>query len=328
MNTVLSVGSGSSTGRRGFLGLLGGGLAWGLTGCSPLAQDPIRVGVHVWPGYELIYLARHLGLLNEKQVRLIETPSATASLRSFATGAMEAACLTLDEVLSARDEGVNLTVVAVLDVSMGADALLVKPDTRDLADLRGKRIGVEQTAVGAVMLDAVLQRAGLGIQDVTIRFTTVDVHEAAFAAGDVDALITYEPTKSRLLATGAVSLFTSADVPGLVVDVLAVRTELLDTRAEAIRHLVMGHFQGLRAWSEQPGTHAPYLSQRLGLPAAEVPAAFAELELPDPVANSALLAGDGPLLMPTVERLGQVMHRAGLIKRLPDTTGILSGKFV
>jgi NitT/TauT family transport system substrate-binding protein len=311
--------------RRCFLGAMGGAVVSVLAGCSPLAQEPIRVGAHVWPGYELVYLARHLGMLNAQQVRLIETPSATASLRSFSSGSMEAACLTLDEVLTAREDGIDLSVVAVLDVSMGADVLIAHPELGSLEQLRGKRIGVEQTAVGAVMLDAVLQRARLTLADVEVRYTTVDGHEAAFDSGAVDALITYEPTKSRLQQAGAVALFSSADVPGLVVDVLAVRTDVLRRRADAVRHLVQAHFQARQAWHDQPDVHAAFLSQRLGLPPEEVPAAFADLELPDRVANRTLLQGESPFLLATVMQLGAVMQKAGLLKQPPLLDGLLRG---
>ena len=46
---------------------------------APVA--PIRVGSIVFPGYELMFLARELGLLNERQVRLVELLSNTDTVR-------------------------------------------------------------------------------------------------------------------------------------------------------------------------------------------------------------------------------------------------------
>jgi NitT/TauT family transport system substrate-binding protein len=42
--------------------------------------------------------------------------------------------------MTARADGLDLRVVLVLDVSAGADAVMVKPHVRGLSDLAGKRI--------------------------------------------------------------------------------------------------------------------------------------------------------------------------------------------
>ena len=195
--------------RRTCLGLAALGLPW-LGGCHFQLADPIRLAAHPWPGYELLYLARELDRLDEEQVRLIETGSATASLRLLASSSVEGAGLTLDEVLTARSRGMDLTIVAVLDASLGADVLMARPGIRQLADLRGRSIGVEQTAVGAVMLDAALQAAGLRTDQIRIRYLPVDAHEAAYRAGQVDALVTYEPVRTRLRAAGKEAIAADA----------------------------------------------------------------------------------------------------------------------
>jgi NitT/TauT family transport system substrate-binding protein len=54
------------------------------------------VGSIVFPGYESLFLAREAGLLEERQVRLIELLANTDTLRALAAGQLEAAALTLD----------------------------------------------------------------------------------------------------------------------------------------------------------------------------------------------------------------------------------------
>lgn len=298
----------------------------GLAGCEP-PPEPLRLGAQVFPGYELMFLARHLRHLSEQQVRLIEMPSASASLRALASGALEGACLTLDEVLLARSRGVPLTAVLVLDVSMGADALLGRPSVRELKGLRGLRIGVETSAVGAVMLDAALQAAGLQLGDVQPVALAFDEHERAFKAGRVDAVVTYEPVKQRLLGAGAQVLFSSRDVPGLVTDVLAVRSAFLQTHADAVAQAVSGHLAARAAFLADPARHAAAMAPRLGLAAAEVPQAFGELELPDLARNRQLLSGaDG--LRASAQRLHAVMLRAGLLEGRFELDGLIDARFV
>lgn len=126
---------------------LAGGAAW-LTACGPRYEPPLAVGTNTWTGYEPLYLARDLGLHDGLPVRLVELGSTTQSMDALRTGQLGMAGLTLDEALTLAQEGIALKVVWVMDVSSGADALVVRPGLADLSDLRGSKVGVEQTAVG------------------------------------------------------------------------------------------------------------------------------------------------------------------------------------
>jgi NitT/TauT family transport system substrate-binding protein len=140
--------------RRGFLTKLAAS-AFLLSGCHP--HVPMRVTAHPWVGYEPMFLARQHGWLDTRLVRLVETPSASDSLHLLGHGLVEAAALTLDEVLRARALGLPLVVPMVFDVSAGADGVLARQPVQP-AELAGARIGVEQSAVGALMLAALLEQ--------------------------------------------------------------------------------------------------------------------------------------------------------------------------
>lgn len=300
-------------GRRGVLALLMLVLTSLLSvGCAREAAPPLRVASNVWPGYELLYLARERGYFSDQAVRMVELPSATVIIQALAAGNIEGACLTLDEVLTARAEGLELKVVAILDLSMGADALVVRPGIDTLDALRGRRIGAEQSAVGAVMLSAVLEAAGLGSDEVEIVHMNVNAHRDAYLKGEVDALITFEPVISQLADAGAKRLFDSAAIPGRIIDVIAFRPDALEANPEAVRALIKGHFEARRAWLAEPAAVAPILARRLKLPAAEVPAAYEGLELPDAAFNREWLAAGGKLAA-AAERLSTIMLDAGLL---------------
>jgi NitT/TauT family transport system substrate-binding protein len=300
--------------RRAALQALAIGLLPALAGCGIEPAEPLRIGAQVFPGYEFVFLARALGLLPQEQVRLIDTPTASASIRALATGALDGACLTLDEVLTARERGIPLTVVAVVDVSVGADAVLALPGIANPAALRGRRLAVEQTAVGAVMLDAVLKRAGLKVTDVTVRQVAMDNQEAEYLAGRVDAVITYEPVKSRLLRQGASAIYSSAEIAGRIVDVIAIRQELLKPRAEAVRALVQAHFRALDRYVAEPRQHAQSLGQRMHLNSEEVSTAYLGLDLPDLARNKTWFDNDAAYLSRQAAELEAVMRSAGLLE--------------
>lgn len=286
-------------------------------GCAALAagcrapEPPVRVGSIVFPGYELMFLARELGLLPPEQLRLVEMNNNTDNLRALALGRLEAAALTLDEVLEGRARGLDLRVVLVLDVSAGADVVMAAPHVRTLQDLKGRRIGFEEGASGAVMLGALLASAGLGVDEVVKQRIPLASTVQAFYSYDLDAVVTIEPWATQLQSGDAHRLFDSRQTPGLIVDVLAVRGDALERSLDALRVLVAAHFKALELFRADPSAHAAALAPRLRLPPADVPEAFKGLELPDAATNRRWLAPQG-LLRQSAERLDQILLKEGL----------------
>src|SRR6185436_4054176 len=140
----------------------------------------------------------------------------------------------------------DLKIVLVLDFSNGADVVMAKPDIGSLQELRGRRIGYETTPFGAYMLTRSLEHAGLRLDEVKMVSVELDQHEKAFRAGEVDAIVTSEPSRSRLLATGAKLLFDSSKIPSEVTDVLVARESYLKSNPEAVEALLRGWFKALK----------------------------------------------------------------------------------
>lgn len=298
------------TRRRCVQALLAGAVAPFLLACNQ-TEPLLRIGSNGWPGYQFLSWAADSGVLVPQQVRLLRISSATNGMRALSAGMLDGACLTLDEVVTSVAEGIPLKVVAILDVSFGADVVLGRGSVTSLAQLAGKRIGVEGSAVGAVMLDAVLQQAGLRREQVVTVPVLLDEHEAAFDRGDIDALVTMEPQASRLRARGARQLFSSAQIPGRIVDVLAVHQDVLSRSRHALQALVNAHFAMLARYHSDPAAARAYLAAQLGVSHGEVSTIFAGMRLPDRAENQQWLSGR---LDDEARNLTQVMNRAGLLE--------------
>lgn len=303
--------------RRGALARLGAaGLSLALGGCeAPPAR--LRVGSIVFPGYELMFLARELGLLDERQVRLVELYSNTDTMRALAAGQLEAAGLTLDEMLSMRADGVDLRVIAVLDLSAGADVVLARAPVT-LATLAGKRIGAEDGATGAIMLNALLTTAGLTLDKVHKVPITLDRSEEFFNNGRIDVVVTAEPWAARLEKGGAQRIFDSAAIAGRVVDVLVARSDALGPNATALKRLVEAHFLALAHLQAQSADASRRMAPRLQVPAPDVMKAFRGLQLPDAAMNREILRAGGQFDRTSAD-LQRVMKDAGLLR---DTVGL------
>jgi|TARA_R100000900_G_scaffold47653_1_gene38422 NitT/TauT family transport system substrate-binding protein len=268
--------------RRRFLSWMGLGGAMAtlpmLSACEP--GSPLRVVLHDWPGYAFMRLALRQGLVSGDEVTLVETEGMADSVEAMASGQVDAAALTLDNLIALRAQGVDAVVVLLFDVSSGGDALLGGPHLTSLADLRGARVGVENTALSAVMLDRALAAGGLQRAEIEVAHFTGSA-EAAWASANLDAVLTYQPAVEALRQRGLRVLFDSRQTPFLIVDVLAVRREALGSNAATLRRLIRGHFAVQRQWREDPLNSNFALASLLGVDAQQVHGVFRGLNIPD-----------------------------------------------
>lgn len=173
-------------------------------GCNNVYDhhEVLRIGTNIWPGYEFLYLARNLGLFKEKPVKLVELTSSTDVMRAFRNNSLEAAALTLDEALLLAQYESQFYIIIVTDFSHGADVIIAKPEIKTIKELKGKTIGVENTALGAFMLSRALEKSGLKRSDVNIVSLDISEHENSFINDHIDAVVTFEPVSSRIRSKG------------------------------------------------------------------------------------------------------------------------------
>lgn len=294
-------------------------LAAVLAGCQP-PREPLRVVSSPWPGYEPLYLARDLGYLDPSSVRMNELPSANITLESFSNGSAEIATLTLDETLSLLDEGKKLRILLVLDSSNGADAVMAKPGVKSLADLKGKRIAMENITLGVYMLNRTLEAAGLRHDDVTVIPMPEDKHEKAYLQDKIDAAVTMEPYKTRLAKAGAHAVFDSSRIPDEIFDVMVVREDVYYARREELCGIVRQWFRALDYVKANPEEAAGRMGKRLGMPLDTFKTMTGGLIQPSRDDNRRLLGGSKPELLGSAQRLAAIMEREHLTKGLVDAT--------
>ena len=293
-------------------------------------RPPLRVGTNIWIGYESLYVAEQQGYLAEAPVRLVTMRNASEVQQALHAGMLEAAALSLDEALNLVEDGLDLRVVLVMDVSHGADVVLARPGIASLQDLRGKRVGVETSALGAVMLQACLEAARLQPRDLRIIDMGIDRHAAAFREGQVDAVVTFEPVRSELLREGATRLFDSSMAPDRIVDVLVVTTATLERDPGVVSRLIEGHFKAVSFLRAEPLRAAAIMRPRQRLPAEDIVKAFDGVRIPDIAENHRLLGSSagGPALEPTAQRLVRLMMENKLLLEDVNVQGLADAGFL
>lgn len=289
-----------------------------MAGCGPHYEKPLMVGTNLWTGYEPLYLARDLGYYDGLPLRLVELASTTQALDALRVGRLDIAALTLDETLLLAQEQADLSIIWVMNISAGADAVLARPGIQHLEQLPGLRIGVEQTALGAYMLQALLTHAKLKARQVEIVPLPADEHLPAWRNGEVDALVTFDPMRQTLLEEGAQLLFDSRSLPGEVVDVLVARDAALACCGPQITQLLQGQSHALAHLQNHRTQALVRMARRPGVAPASVATALEGLILPDAAANHLLLTStneDG--LQHTLQKLSTLMVQRGLLQQRP-----------
>lgn len=283
-------------------------------GCPGKPEQEIRVGTNVWPGYEPLYLASELGFFKGANIRLVEYPSATEVIRGFKNKNLEAAALTLDEAIYLRQYDENVVIVLVLDVSNGGDVIIAQPEINDFSELKGKRIAVEANALGAYFVSRALELHNMTLGDINIVHTEVSNHEELFVTKQVDAAVTFEPVRTKLLASGGKEVFSSKEIPGEITDVLVVRKQVLKDMKRRLTKLVDGWFLALDELKERPQKSATLLAPRLKISPEEVLASYDGLILPKRTENHAFLTQVNGMLGYNIQQLSKVMQEKGLLR--------------
>lgn len=300
--------------RRAFLALLTAAClpAFVFQGCGNNGA-PLTLGVHSWPGYEPLLLARHFNWL-PAQIRLQENLNASQSINSLKAGTIDGACLTLDEVLKLRAEGVPMTIVLVLDISAGADKVIVRQDIRTLSDLKGKRIAFEYAALGALMFYELIQAAGLKKNDVTTIELSPDMQLLAWERGEIDAAITYPPSSTRIENMGGKAIFDSRQTQTRIMDVLAIRSDRLSEKRATVKSLMAGHLRAIDHLRQNSEDAMRRIAAWRHLSYEATMRSFSSITLPGLDANRKMLApGNG--IAGDAAKLAAVLVNAGILPR-------------
>jgi NitT/TauT family transport system substrate-binding protein len=298
-----------------------------IASCSTAVSSPLRIASSPWPGYEPLYLARDLGLIDNDKVHLFELPSSDITMESFRNRSTDLATLTLDETLSLIHDDVKLKVLLVMDISHGGDAVLARPDIRSLADMKGKRISIVNIPLGLYMLSRLLEKAELSIDDVTVFPMPESRQLSHYLSGKSDVVITFEPVKTNLLNNGAHVLFDSSQIPNEIFDLIVVHEDVYLQRKDDICSVVHSWFKTLDYIDDNNADSMKRMAKRLRVTDTEVKAMMTGIYIPGREENVAILGGNSPSIIPAANRLSKIMLAEGLLTRPVTLSGSIDPEF-
>jgi NitT/TauT family transport system substrate-binding protein len=154
------------------------------------------------------------------------------SLDAFVAKNIDACTMTNMEALDMpAASGVPTTSIIVGDYSNGNDALLVRGGLT-IKGLAGKRVLLVQKTVSEYLFDRAMTINGIrnDIKKVQLVNTSdSDIATAFLSGSNVGGVVTWKPMVSQIAKQkGITSLFNSSQIPGEILDLTVVRTDVLD----------------------------------------------------------------------------------------------------
>jgi len=217
-----------------------------LVGMNMSVFSGVKVAYSDWPGWVAWEIAIQKGWFKEAKadVEFIWFEY-VPSMDAFVAGQVDAVCMTNGDALVTGASGAPSVAIMANDYSNGNDMVVAKPGITSVKQLKGKKIGVETGFVSHLLLLHALESAGLTEKDVEIVNMPTDQTPQALGGGSVDAIVAWQPNSGQAIKAlpGATAIYSSADVKGVIYDVLAVNPQSLAEDKETWEKVVSVWFR-------------------------------------------------------------------------------------
>ena len=269
------------------------------------AAETIRVGHFSWPGYGFLYVNQHHNLSPDLnfEFTVIEDPVQLFAL--LGTNKLDVVFSTIEfgPILAAEDMGSKL--VALSNLGYGSDDIIVHPDIKSAADLKGKQVAVLEGGLSHIMMGIWLEQNGVKWDEVEMVNLIAGDAAAAMMSGQVAAAELWAPFNTEVLENlpGSRSVANSLETQwlesGLIADAIFMSNDLLDNRREFAVKTLQAIFKGVEHWRANSEVDNQVISDAVGFPMADVEAIIGNGKLTTEVAKNDIK--DGTLYMYTLE---------------------------
>lgn len=261
-----------------------------------LSGAPFTVAYNQWIGYVGIFMAQEKGLFKKAglDVQFKQFSGPADGVPPLIAGQVDADLTTADTpILLSRESNDNaLHDVMLIDTSHGADGVVAQKEFKTLGDLKGKTIAVTKGQCNELLLLRGLEVAGLKESDVTLTNMDADAGGAAVLAGKVPAAVTWEPWLSKAKANGASIVFSSAQTPNLLLDVVTVSDKTLKEKPADVRAFVAACLKGNEMANQNPQEAAQVAQKYLGTTVPEALAMMKKVSIYGGAENARLIGSE------------------------------------
>ncbi len=213
--------------------------------CSPSADEPVEprtdfsIGWSIYAGWMPWPYADQAGIVDKwadkygLTIDIVQVNDYVESVNQYTAGQLDGVTVAnMDALTIPAAGGKDTSAIIVGDYSNGNDGVLLK-NTTDLAAIKGRQVYLVELSVSHYLLARALESVGLVMTDVqTVNTSDADI-AGAFTSDDITAAVAWNPQLTAMKEVpGADLVFSSADIPGEILDLLVVDTKTLEANPD------------------------------------------------------------------------------------------------
>src|SRR6202045_1481901 len=231
-----------------------------------LAQKPtFTVGWSIYAGWTPYHYMNKAGILRKWADKYgiaikVQRFDYAPSLEAFVAKNIDACAMTNMEALDMpAAAGIDTTSIIVGDYSNGNDAVLVRHNLM-LGQIPGKRVLLVEKTVSQYLFERAMALNNLTGDLKRVKYVNTsdsDLAGAFLSDQSQEVAVTWKPLVSQILkGKGITKIFDSSKIPGEILDLMVVRTEVLnrpDGSGQRFAKAIAGAWYELTAQMAKPG---------------------------------------------------------------------------
>lgn len=193
------------------------------------------------------------------EIEIVQINDYVESINQYTAGQFDGCVMTnMDALTIPAAGGVDSTALIVGDFSNGNDGIVLKGG-KSLKEIKGQHVNLVELSVSHYLLARGLETVGLKESDVKVVNTSDADMVAVYGTKDVTAVTTWNPLLSEILTqSNSTKVFDSSQIPGEIMDLMIVNTEILKKNPALGKALVGAWYEimGVMSASDKAATAA------------------------------------------------------------------------
>jgi NitT/TauT family transport system substrate-binding protein len=254
-------------------------------GTPPAAAKVYNIGWSIYAGWMPWPYAQQAGIVKKYEekygvkINIVQVNDYVESVNQYTAGKLDGVTVAnMDALTIPAAGGKDTTAVIIGDYSNGNDGVVMKAGSK-VADLKGQSVHLVELSVSHYLLARALDSVGLKLSDVkTVNTADADI-VSAFATPDVQTVVTWNPQLGEVKkAPGAKQVFSSANIPGEILDLLVVDTAALKANPNLGKALAAIWYETMAIMSAQNAEGAKAREAMAALSGTDGPSYEAQLK--------------------------------------------------
>ncbi|MBD2690281.1 ABC transporter substrate-binding protein [Anabaena catenula] len=296
---------------------------------TQLKRPPLKVEFASFVGEYPGIIAQEKGFFKAQgvDVELIHKQYNQLEIANFSAGKYDGITSSLGSFIILSATNPDIQGVMVVDESTGADVVVAQSQIKTVADLKGKKLGANLGGFSEVFVTEMLKTANLTSDDVKLVKSEALEIPQRLKNNVIQAGHTWQPHLSEAIKLGGDILFTSKQTPGLILDLIVFRGEIIRDRPEDVRGFVRGWLEASTYWRANVQEGNAIISKALKIPSNTI--SLDGVNLTDLGENQKLFQSSNPnSIYKTAKIYADFFIRSGNVTRIPELKSLFNSSFL